>query len=82
MFALSTRNSRAYADARFWARRRFVFGCETRGLPPGMLEEFDDRSAPRDPDASGKSQLNLSNAVAVVVMESLASMRFRGSASL
>ena len=80
MFALSTRNSRAYAEARFEPGDVFVFGCETRGLPPGMLEEFDVDRRLVIPMRPGNRSLNLSNAVAVVVMEAWRQCGFAGAA--
>lgn len=59
----------------FWSmprcRRRFlVFGSETRGLPPVLLDRFRD-AAYRIPISSAIRSLNLSTAVGIALYESL-----------
>ena len=82
MFALSTRNSRSYADARFADEDVFVFGPETRGLPPEILAAFPAGQRLRIPMRPGNRSLNLSNAVAVVVMEAWRQCGFDGAAEM
>jgi len=55
-----------------------IFGSETEGLPPELLDENRKRCF-RIPMKAGARSLNLSNAVAVVVYETL---RQRGYAGL
>ena len=78
VFALSTKNSRVYGDVAFQDGDVFVFGPETRGLPPGLLETFAPAQRLRIPMRPGNRSLNLSNAVAVVVMEAWRQLRFAG----
>ena len=47
----------------------FVFGAESRGLPPELHAEFDVDYRLRIPMRPGNRSLNLSNAAAVVVYE-------------
>lgn len=78
MFALSTRNSLPYCSARFCPGDVFVFGSETKGLPPEVLDQFEPAARLRIPMRTGNRSLNLSNAVAVVVMEAWRQNDFDG----
>jgi tRNA (cytidine/uridine-2'-O-)-methyltransferase len=79
-FALSTRNARNYAEVSFQDEDVFVFGPETRGLPAPVLEQFSPEQRLRIPMHPGNRSLNLSNAVAVVVMEAWRQGGFSGGA--
>ncbi len=79
LFAVSTRGKVNYAEARYAARDAFVFGPETSGLPPALLEEFDAQRLLRVPMRPGNRSLNLSNAVAVVVYEAWRQLGFSGA---
>lgn len=79
-FALSTRGTRSYAEVEFRVGDAFVFGAETRGLPPELLEGFAAERRLRLPMLAGNRSLNLSNAVAVVVFEAWRQIGFLGSA--
>jgi len=79
-FALSTRSTRNYAEVEFRVGDAFVFGAETRGLAPELLEEFPPEMRLRLPMLAGNRSLNLSNAVAVVVFEAWRQIGFLGSA--
>jgi tRNA (cytidine/uridine-2'-O-)-methyltransferase len=80
LFAFSTRGTRTYAEVEFRVGDAFVFGAETRGLPPEMLEEFAPQMRLRLPMLPGNRSVNLSNAVAVVVFEAWRQIGFLGSA--
>jgi tRNA (cytidine/uridine-2'-O-)-methyltransferase len=69
VFALTTKAARSYAGEAFAAGDAFVFGPETRGLPPDVLGQFPDERRLAVPMRAGNRSLNLSNAVAVVVYE-------------
>jgi tRNA (cytidine/uridine-2'-O-)-methyltransferase len=69
MFALSTRGTRRVHDVPFSAGDWLVFGSETAGLPPAILESFAETRRLRLPMRPGQRSLNLSNAVAVTVFE-------------
>jgi tRNA (cytidine/uridine-2'-O-)-methyltransferase len=80
MFALSTRNSRVYSEIAFRDEDVFVFGPETRGLPSDLLATFPNEQRLRIPMRPNNRSLNLSNAVAVVVLEAWRQLGFSGSA--
>ena len=77
-FALTTRGSARYADAGFQAGDVLVFGPESRGLPAGVLAQFDDAHRLRLPMLPGSRSMNLSNAVSVVVFEAWRQNGFAG----
>lgn len=80
MFALSTRNSRVYSEIGFADEDVFVFGPETRGLPVELLATFPNEQRLRIPMRPNNRSLNLSNAVAVVVLEAWRQLGFAGGA--
>ena len=61
---------RSYADVRFAEGDVLVFGNESQGLPPSMLEQSAERLL-RIPIRPQARSLNLSNAVGIVVFEAL-----------
>lgn len=79
-FALSTRATRSYAEVAYRDEDVFVFGAETRGLPQPLLDGFGPDARLRIPMRPGSRSLNLSNAVAVVVMEAWRQCGFAGGA--
>ena len=81
MYALSTRNKRIFSDVAFLDEDVFVFGAETRGLPGEILGTFAPEARLSIPMRPGNRSLNLSNAVAVVVMEAWRQLGFAGCAS-
>ena len=78
LFALTTRGTRRYAEIEFRFGDALVFGAETNGLPPPLLEEFPPPMRLRLPMLAGNRSLNLSNAVAVVVFEAWRQVGFLG----
>jgi tRNA (cytidine/uridine-2'-O-)-methyltransferase len=78
-FALTTRASRLLYDARFAAGDAFLFGPETRGLPPAVLESLAEDRRLKIPMRSGNRSLNLSNAAAVTVYEAWRQIGFAGA---
>ena len=79
LFALSTRGTRNYAATELRVGDVFVFGAETRGLAPDLLEEFAPEMRLRLPMLAGNRSLNLSNAVAVVVFEAWRQIGYLGA---
>ena len=79
VFALSTKNSRVYSTAAFQDGDVFVFGPETRGLPASLLDTLAAAQRLRIPMRPDNRSLNLSNAVALVVMEAWRQTGFDGS---
>jgi tRNA (cytidine/uridine-2'-O-)-methyltransferase len=80
LFALTTRGTRPVHDVAFSPDDWLVFGCETRGLAPEVLEDFSAAQRLRLPMREGQRSLNLSNAVAVTVFEAWRQQGFTGAA--
>jgi tRNA (cytidine/uridine-2'-O-)-methyltransferase len=78
LFFVSTRGAVRYDTPEYKAGDAFVFGPETRGLPPDMLESAPPEQRIRLPMASGNRSLNLSNTVAVLVFEAWRQNGFTG----
>jgi tRNA (cytidine/uridine-2'-O-)-methyltransferase len=79
LFAVTTRGLRRYDTVGYRASDVFVFGPETRGLPPDVLEEFPADQRIRVPMQPASRSLNLSNAVAVVLYEAWRQLGFHGA---
>ena len=69
LFAMTTRGSRNLFDATFAPGDWLVFGSETQGLHPALLDAFAPGQRLRLPMQPDQRSLNLSNAVAVAVFE-------------
>ena len=80
IYAISTRGTVPYTDARLKPGDTLVFGPETRGLPTGYLDKFQTDRVLRIPMLKHSRSLNLSNAVAVLVYEAWRQQGFRGGA--
>lgn len=79
LFCFSTRASLLYTTVEYRENDAFVFGAETAGLPPEIVDEFPAAQRLRLPMRPGNRSLNLSNAVAVVVFEAWRQRGFPGS---
>lgn len=79
LFSIETGGARPYSEAVFGAGDALLFGPETRGLPPRVLERVAPGRQLAIPMRSGNRSLNLSNAVALVVYEAWRQNAFRGS---
>jgi tRNA (cytidine/uridine-2'-O-)-methyltransferase len=71
LFALTTKGSHTYTQARFQADDVFLFGPETRGLPDDVLDSLDTEHKLRLPMQANSRSLNLSNTAAIMVYEAL-----------
>jgi tRNA (cytidine/uridine-2'-O-)-methyltransferase len=80
VFALSTRGTRPVHGVAFAPGDWLVFGSETAGLPPAVLEGFATTQRLRLPMRPNQRSLNLSNAVAVTVFEAWRQQGFAGAA--
>ena len=69
IFAVSTKGRQRYDLVRYIEGDAFVFGPESRGLPPEILGSVSDEQRLRVPMVAGSRSLNLSNSVAVVLYE-------------
>ncbi|MCL6548068.1 MAG: tRNA (uridine(34)/cytosine(34)/5-carboxymethylaminomethyluridine(34)-2'-O)-methyltransferase TrmL [Alicyclobacillus sp.] len=74
-FYVETSGGRWYTEVSYRADDFLVFGRETTGLPPEVVEANRDRVV-RIPILKAARSLNLSNAVAVVVFEALRQLGF------
>ena len=77
-FAMTTKGSTRYTDIEFSAGDVFIFGPETRGLPPEILAQFSPERRLRLPMQPNSRSLNLSNSVAVLAFEAWRQVGFRG----
>jgi tRNA (cytidine/uridine-2'-O-)-methyltransferase len=69
VFAVETSGRRLYTEECYRPGDAFLFGCETLGLPAGVLAGFPTERVVRLPMLPGNRSINLSNAAAVVVFE-------------
>ncbi len=80
LFALSTRGCTRYDCARFADGDVLLFGPETRGLPPAVIETLPPQRRLRIPMREGSRSLNLSNAAAIVALEAWRQLGYAGAA--
>ncbi|RDE18343.1 tRNA (cytidine(34)-2'-O)-methyltransferase [Motiliproteus coralliicola] len=78
VYALTTKGSRSYADAKFEAGDVLLFGPETRGLPEEVRNALPPEQRLRLPMQPDSRSLNLSNTVAVMVYEAWRQLGFEG----
>lgn len=78
VFALTTKGSQPFHAPRYRAGDAFLFGPESRGLPAGVLNQFDEEHRLRLPMLPHSRSLNLSNTVAVAVFEAWRQCGFDG----
>ncbi|HQU29710.1 MAG: tRNA (cytidine(34)-2'-O)-methyltransferase [Nitrospirales bacterium] len=79
VLGITTKGQRFYHDVSFAPGDALLFGPETRGLPPEVLEALPPAHRLRIPMRPGSRSMNLSNAVAVLVYESWRQLQFSGS---
>jgi tRNA (cytidine/uridine-2'-O-)-methyltransferase len=79
LFAFTSKGSGDFGRARFLPGDVFVFGPETRGLPPEILDALPPERRLRLPMRPVQRSLNLSNAVAVAVYEAWRQNGFEGA---
>src|SRR5688572_25080211 len=80
LFAVSTRGAVRHDQVVYLPGDAFIFGPETRGLPPEILRAFPEQRRLRIPMVANSRSLNLSNAVAAVVYEAWRQQGFAGGA--
>ena len=69
LFACSTKGSVNYTKPRFEKNDTFLFGQETRGLPPTVFASLNPDHILRIPMLPHSRSLNLSNAAAIIAFE-------------
>ena len=78
-FAITTHGTQRFDTPTFAPGDVFVFGQETRGLPPEIMASFSPDRRLRLPMLAGQRSLNLSNAVAVMVFEAWRQLGFENA---
>lgn len=81
LFAFTTKGGHAYDEIRYEPGDLFLFGPESRGLPPEVLESAPCERRLRLPMLPHSRSLNLSNAVAVAVYEAWRQCGYQGAAA-
>lgn len=69
LYAVTSRGDRRYDQPMFEPGDAFLFGAESRGLPPDVLAEVAPGQRLRLPMAAGNRSLNLANAVSIMIYE-------------
>ena len=78
VFGVETGGSRCYAELDYQPGDAFVFGPETRGLPPSVLERVGRDRTLFIPMRPQSRSLNLSNAVAIIAFDAWRHLGFTG----
>ena len=82
LFALSSHaTGPRFDEPQFEAGDAFVFGCESTGLSPNVLGEFEPSRRLRIPMRPSNRSLNLSNACAVMMFHAWRQHDFAGAGS-
>jgi tRNA (cytidine/uridine-2'-O-)-methyltransferase len=79
LYAIETGTALSYTEARFLPGAALLFGRETEGLPPPLIERIPPANRLCIPMRADNRSLNLSNAVAVVVFEAWRQQGFAGA---
>ena len=79
LYALSTKGSQAYSQIAYQQGDTFLFGPETRGLPPEILHYIGVRQCLYLPMQAESRSLNLSNSAAIVLYEAWRQIGFAGA---
>ncbi|ANF96198.1 tRNA (uridine(34)/cytosine(34)/5-carboxymethylaminomethyluridine(34)-2'-O)-methyltransferase TrmL [Paenibacillus bovis] len=76
-FYATTKAKNRYSDFKFQDGDFFVFGKETKGLPPELIAA-NPETAMKMPMTDNVRSLNLSNSAAIIVYEALRQLDFPG----
>ncbi len=79
LFALSTKAQKSIVEFAFQPGDAFLFGPESRGLPPAVLAELGPDRTLYLPMRPESRSLNLSNSAAVVLYEAWRQQSFAGA---
>lgn len=69
IFAITTKGKKRHDEVNYFKGDSFLFGAETCGLPPPLLESFVNEQRIRIPMIATSRSLNLSNSVAIIAYE-------------
>jgi tRNA (cytidine/uridine-2'-O-)-methyltransferase len=78
LFAVSARGTRPYTDVAYHADDALLFGPESCGLPPDVLQRLPAEQILRIPMQQMSRSVNLSNAAAIVLYEAWRQLGFAG----
>jgi tRNA (cytidine/uridine-2'-O-)-methyltransferase len=79
VFACSTKGTKGYHEVDYKDGDSFLFGPETRGLPDDILKSIPCDQIIRIPMRPESRSLNLSNSVAIILLEGLRQLNFPGA---
>lgn len=79
LFALTTKGTPAHSAVSYQVNDYLLFGPETRGLPPNVLDALPAQQKIRIPMLAASRSMNLSNAVSVVVYEAWRQLGYPGA---
>ena len=79
LFVIETGGTRRHTDPAYQPGDSFLFGPESRGLPPELIATLPAHQRITLPMRPGNRSLNLSNAVAVTVFEAWRQQGFAGA---
>ncbi len=79
LFALTTKGTPAHSAVSYQAGDYLMFGPETRGLPPYVLDNMPPQQKIRIPMLANSRSMNLSNSVAIVVFEAWRQLDYQGA---
>lgn len=79
LFALTTKGTPAHSAVNYQPGDYLLFGPESRGLPPAVLDALPAEQKIRIPMQPNSRSMNLSNAVSVVVYEAWRQLDYAGA---
>ncbi len=78
ILACTTKGSRPFTEIEYQPGDVLLFGSETSGLPPELLQSIEPAQRLRIPMQPNSRSLNLSNAVAIISYEAWRQQGFEG----
>ena len=82
ILACTTKGTRPYSDIRFAPSDILLFGAETHGLHPEVMNSISSELRIKIPMQESNRSLNLSNAVAIISYEAWRQQGFAGAGNL
>jgi len=79
VFAITTKGHRGYTQAPFKHGDVLLFGSETEGLPPNVMNSIEEKNRLKIPMQPNNRSLNLSNSVSIVTYEAWRQFDFKGA---
>ncbi len=79
ILAVSTKGTASYAEIEYQEGDILLFGPETRGLPPEIINKHAPEHLIRIPMLPGSRSLNLSNSVAIIAYTAWQQLGFSGA---